>query len=83
MMGKLLKEVENASLLAARDGDRLEASKLDNMEKEKCIREIFSSQVLTSFFFGIRFDLAASRNSGSNAKYVTLRRSLMRVQGCL
>ena len=46
MMGKLLEEVENTSLLAARDGDRLEASKLDNMEKEKCIREIFSSQLL-------------------------------------
>jgi len=41
MMGKLQEEVENTSLLATRDGDRLEASKLDNMEKEKCIREIF------------------------------------------
>ena len=68
MMAKLVEEVENTSILAARDGNRLEASKLDNMEKEKCIREICSSQVLSSFFFGITFELDASRG---NAKELT------------
>jgi hypothetical protein len=39
LLEKLLEEVENTSLLAARDRDHLEASKLDNMEKEKCIQK--------------------------------------------